>query len=135
MGKREVGARDKSIFGESRDNSDAYLDGSKNYKLTIPGPVPANLFWSATVYDADTRSMIVTDQNKAVIGSVATNAQPNPDGSFDIYFGPEAPAGKEDQWIKTIPEKGFFVYFRIYGPEGPAFDGTWKLLNDIVEVK
>jgi len=22
--------------------------------------------------------------------------------------------------------KGWFVYFRIYGPEGPAFDGSWK---------
>ena len=26
----------------------------------------------------------------------------------------------------TIPGKGWFVYFRIYGPETPAFDGSWK---------
>jgi hypothetical protein len=96
--------------------------------------VPGNLFWSATVYDVDTRSMIATDQDKAVLSSQFIDFQPNPDGSIDIYFGPEAPAGKEDQWIKTIPGNGWFVYFRIYGPEAAALDGTWKL-NNIVEVK
>jgi hypothetical protein len=75
-----------------------------------------------------------SDQNKAVLSSLFTKFQPNPDGSIDIYFGQNAPAGKEDQWINTIPDKGYFVYFRIYGPEAPAFDGTWKL-NDIVEMK
>ncbi len=36
--------------------------------------------------------------------------------------------------IKTIPGNGWWSAFRIYGPQAPAFDGTWKL-NDIVEVK
>jgi hypothetical protein len=44
----------------------------------------------------------------------------------NLYFGPTAPAGYEGQWIKTIPGKGWFVYFRIYGPEASAFDGSWK---------
>ena len=47
--------------------------------------------------------------------------------SVVIYVGgPTAPAGHEGEWIKTLPGKGWFVYFRIYGPEKPAFDGTWK---------
>jgi hypothetical protein len=54
--------------------------------------------------------------------------------SADLYFGPQAPAGHEDRWIKTIPGKGWFVYFRIYGPEQPAFDGSWKP-GDFEEVK
>jgi hypothetical protein len=133
MGKREPGGG-SIYFAGFHDNTDAYLDGSKTYKLTVPGPVPANLFWSATVYDVDTRSEIVTDQDKAAIRSLFEKPQPNPDGSIDLYFGPTAPVGKENQWIKTIPGKGWFTYFRIYGPEEPAFNGTWKL-NNIVEVK
>ena len=78
--------------------------------------------------------MIATDQNKAVLSSLFTKFQSNPDGSIDIYLGPNAPAGKEGQWIKTIPDKGYFIYFRIYGPEAAALDGTWKL-NNIVEMK
>ncbi|HEU0126544.1 MAG TPA: DUF1214 domain-containing protein [Flavobacterium sp.] len=51
-----------------------------------------------------------------------------------MYFGPKAPEGKEGQWIKTIPNKGWFVYIRIYGPEKAAFDGSWKP-GDFEEVK
>jgi hypothetical protein len=29
-------------------------------------------------------------------------------------------------WIQTLPAKSSFTYFRIYGPEAPAFDGSWK---------
>jgi hypothetical protein len=45
--------------------------------------------------------------------------------AVDLYFGPTGPIGHEDQWIKTMPGKGWFTYFRIYGPEQPAFDGSW----------
>jgi hypothetical protein len=121
-------------FSNFRDNSSAFLNGSKTYKLTIPGPVPANLFWSATVYDVDTRSEIATDQNRSAIRSLFENLQPNPDGSIDLYFGPDVQEGEENNEVKTIPDQGWFVYFRIYGPQAPVFDGTWKL-NNIAEIK
>jgi hypothetical protein len=109
-----------------RDKTGAYLDGSKNYKLAIPQPVPARLFWSVTVYDADTRSQVITDQGKAALRSLfelqGTGAMP----ITDLYFGPTAPPGGEGRWIKTVPGKGWFAYFRIYGPETVAFDGSWK---------
>ena len=46
----------------------------------------------------------------------------------------EAPVGHADQWIKTIPGKGWFTYFRIYGPEPAAFDRSWKP-GDFEEIK
>ena len=52
--------------------------------------------------------------------------QPNGDGSFDIYFGPKAPAGKESNWIKTIPGKGWNMVLRLYGPLEPWFEQTWR---------
>src|SRR5215469_12848016 len=88
---------------------------------------------SATVYDADTRSEIVTDQDRAAVRSLFEKPKPNSDGSVDVYFGPTAHAEKE-KWVKTIPGKGWFTYFRIYGLQLPTFNGTWKL-NNIVELK
>lgn len=38
-----------------RDSTGAYLDGGDAYRLTVPLPVPAKLFWSITVYDNQTR--------------------------------------------------------------------------------
>ena len=53
----------------------------------------------------------------------------NQDGSVDVYFGPQAPAGKEKNFIQTDPQKGFFVVFRFYGPLEGYIDKTW-VLND-----
>ncbi|MCH8617161.1 DUF1254 domain-containing protein [Sphingomonas sp. SM33] len=108
-----------------RDTTGAYLDGGRNYRLTVPLPVPGHLFWSVTVYETDTRSQIRTDQNKAALRSMF-ELKDLSGGSAELFFGPETPAGKEGRWIKTTPGKGWFVYFRIYGPQAAAFDGSWK---------
>ena len=46
----------------ARDSQGRYFDGSKTYKVTLPAPMPAGQFWSFTVYDNQTRSMLETDQ-------------------------------------------------------------------------
>jgi hypothetical protein len=75
-----------------------------------------------------------TDQGKAALRSMFELKGKAADKSVDLYFGPQAPAGHEGECIKTNPGKGWFVYFRIYGPEQPAFDGSWKP-GDFAEVK
>ncbi len=117
-----------------KDKEGKYVDGTKTYKLTIPQPVPAGLFWSITIYDADTRSQVQTDQGYAALRSMFELKDQAGQASVDLYFGPKAPAGKEKQWIKTIPGKGWFAYIRIYGPKEEAFNGTWKP-SDFEEVK
>ncbi|HIE88630.1 MAG TPA: DUF1214 domain-containing protein [Gammaproteobacteria bacterium] len=72
------------------------------YTLNIPGPVPASLFWSNTVYDSDSRVLIETDQNRAAMRSHIDKLQANADGSYTFCFGPNAPVGKESMWVKTI---------------------------------
>ncbi|WDZ75041.1 DUF1254 domain-containing protein [Ensifer adhaerens] len=110
----------------ARDGTGAYLDGGKTYKLTIPQPVPGKLFWSVTAYDAQTRSEVQTDQDKAALRSLFELKDVKGSDPVDLYFGPRAPEGQEGRWIKTVPGRGWFAYIRIYGPEGPAFDGSWK---------
>ncbi|MDI9238644.1 DUF1214 domain-containing protein [Lysobacter sp. LF1] len=109
-----------------RDSSGRYLDGGKTYRLAVPLPVPGKLFWSVTVYDAATRSQIRTDQHKAALRSLQELRDIGDVHSVDLYFGPSAPEAGEALWIKTSPGQGWFVYFRIYGPDAPAFDGSWK---------
>jgi len=45
--------------------------------------------------------------------------------SVDIYFAPEAPAGLQSNWVPT--GENFFLLFRLYGPDKPLFDKSWKL--------
>ena len=54
--------------------------------------------------------------------------------SADLYLGPKAPAGLESNWLDTSASKGWWVWFRFYGPEEPFFDQSWQL-PDFEEVK
>jgi hypothetical protein len=115
----------------SKDKDGNWLDGGKTYRFRVPANVPVIQFWSITLYDNTTRGVIVTDQGAADASSREDLAA-NPDGSVDIYLGPNKPAEAKN-WIKTIPGKGWFPYFRFYGPKEAYFDKSWQL-NDIEEV-
>jgi hypothetical protein len=79
-----------------------------------------------TVYDAATRSEIDSGQGHAALRSLFELKDAPKTGSVVLHFGPAPPASGESHWIRTIPARGWFVYFRIYGPEEAAFDGSWK---------
>lgn len=107
------------------DADGEWLSGEHTYKITLPKDVPANMFWSLTAYDNETRSMIQNEQGRPIIGSVH-GAKPNEDGSYDAYFGPALPDGApEENWVQTKPGLGWFVYLRLYGPEKTYFEKTW----------
>ena len=109
-----------------RDSQQRVLDGAKSYKLHIPPDVPAKNFWAVTIYDTQTRSQLQTDQQFPTVGSQSEGFKQNTDGSYDVYFGPEAPKGQEGNWLQTIPGKSWFTILRIYGPLQPWLDQTWK---------
>jgi len=125
MAAKMVGLGSQYAFC-SRDKDGAYFDGSKTYRLRMPPNVPAKDFWSIVLYDPQTRAMLPTGQRYPAVNSRRSNLQTNGDGSVDLYFGPEPPAGKESNWVQTVPGKGWFVLLRLYGPLEPWFDKTWK---------
>lgn len=108
------------------DSQKQILDGAKNYKITIPANVPAADFWALTVYDPQTRSQLQTSQPFPTVGSQTEGIKVNEDGSHSIYFGPDAPAGLENNWLHTVPGKSWFVGLRMYGPEQAWIDKTWR---------
>jgi hypothetical protein len=101
-------------------------DGKKSYKMNVPANVPAADFWSMVLYDPQTRSELQTSQPFPSKNSKRDQLVTNADGSVDLYFGPEAPAGKEANWTATVPGKGWFAIFRLYGPLDAWFDKKWR---------
>jgi len=106
------------------------FDGAKTYKVTLPKGIPARAFWSFTLYDNQTRSMLDTPQRFPRAGS---QSYPSPaaeaaaDGSTTVYFGPTQPAGvKRGNWIQTDPKKGWFTILRLYSPLEPFFTKQWR---------
>jgi hypothetical protein len=115
-----------------RDEDGKYLLGDKRYRLRVPANPPVKRFWAVTAYDPLSRSLLDSGGNITV--SSLGDPKVNPDGSVDIYFGQEAPEGKEKNFIKTDPDKGFFVAFRFYGPLEGYIEKTW-VMNDFELVK
>jgi len=115
----------------ARDADKAYFDGSKTYKVTLPKDIPQANFWSLTVYDNMTRSMLDTPQNYPRAGSQSypsPAAEADADGSTTISFSPTQPDGVgRGNWIQTMPDKGWFVGLRLYGPLEPFFDKSWRI--------
>ena len=117
----------------SKDGDGQWLDGSKSYRMHVPPNPPVAQFWSFTVYDNETRCFV--DTGVQPDRSSRDQIAKNDDGSVDLYFGPTAPAGvPESNWIKTLPGKGWFTYFRLYGPTQPYFDRSW-VLPDIEKIQ
>ncbi len=125
MAAKIVGAGSQYAWTE-RDSNGDFLDGAKNYTLIIPANPPVKDFWSVVVYDPQTRSQLQTGQPFPSRNDQKYDLIENDDGSVTLYFGPEAPSGKERNWIETVPGKGWFTILRLYGPLDPWFDKSWR---------
>ena len=131
----KVAERPATMYIDTPLDSDGNVfQAGKTYKLNVPKDVPVNKFWSLTIYDMATWAFIYTPEGKPGISSRDRDKMKlNADGSVDIYFGPKAPKGYENNWISTggkVP----FPLFRFYGPTEAIFNKTF-VLNDVELVK
>jgi hypothetical protein len=98
--------------------------------VSLPKDIPAAAFWSFTVYDNQTRSMLQTPQKFPRAGNQSyptPAAETDPDGSTTVYFGPEQPDGAAPgNWVQTDPDKGWFTILRLYSPLPSFFDKSWQ---------
>jgi len=122
------GSRYQTTYKDSEGNP---FDGNKTYKLHMLPKVPVALFWAVTVYDPWTRSEIQSQPYPSISSQQDPAPVANNDGSIDIYFSNEKPKGVSgSNWVKTLPDQGFFVYIRYYGPLNAFNEKTW-VPNDV----
>jgi hypothetical protein len=126
MAPKHTGGASSAYLSAYKDKTGKWLDGGASYRLRVPPDAPVKLFWSVTVYDVGTRALILNDQ-KIADRSSRMDLRKNEDGSVDIYVGPKAPAGFEQNWIPSVPGKNWFAYFRFYQPTEAYFDRSWPL--------
>jgi len=129
MAMRLTGIGSQYLIG-MLDSNKEYFDGAKTYKVRLPKGIPQANFWSFTLYDNQTRSMLDTPQRYPRAGSQSypsPAAEASADGSTTVYFGPKQPEGiKRGNWIQTMPGKGWFTILRLYSPLEPFFTKQWR---------
>ena len=110
-----------------KDKDGDWLDGGTNYVLRLPPDIPAETFWSITVYEVSTRTLI-NNKHEIADRSSRMDLAMNADSSIDIYIGPDKPeGGKAKNWIPTEPGRAWFPYFRLYSPKQAFLDRAWVL--------
>jgi hypothetical protein len=115
-----------------RDKDGRGFDGGQTYRLRVPANAPVEQYWSVTTYDRQTHALI-KNMPRASRASNAAEVQRNADGSIDVYFGPNAPAGRQSNWVPTDPQRRFELMFRVYGPKKEFFERVW-VLPDVEKV-
>jgi hypothetical protein len=113
-----------------RDSEGHLFRADKTYKLTVPKDVPMKQFWALTLYSENTRRPYDNGEGtarSANLDSKDKDLKYNEDGSVDLYIGPKAPEGYENNLMKTVGSDGWFIYFRLYAPTEPFFDKTFSL--------
>lgn len=102
------------------------LDGSNVYRFNLTADFPACKFWSVILYDTHDQQIIRTDQSWPSVHSQRSHLLVNENSSVDAYFGPKVLPGKENNWVKTIPGKGWFMILRLYDPHENPVNSSWK---------
>ncbi|MGY4768198.1 DUF1254 domain-containing protein [Kribbella sp. CWNU-51] len=129
MCMRLTGVGSQYLIGNVDSTGEAF-DGAKAYRLRLPKDIPAARFWSVTLYDNQTRSMLQTEQLYPRAGSQeypSPAAEAEADGSTVVYFSPARPDDvAPGNWVQTDPEKGWFIILRLYSPLQPFFDKSWR---------
>jgi hypothetical protein len=113
-------------WGGNPDKDATYLsvtpeknDGSTVYKLTVPGNVPVDGFWSISLYNAEGYFQ-KNDANAYSINNIT--GKKSADGSIAIQFG-----GCDGKIPNCLPiMKGWNYTVRLYRPRAEILNGKWK---------
>lgn len=109
-----------------RDKVAEPLNGSNEYRLQVPDCSALCEYWSVTLYDRDTHSLI-RDVRRVSQSSRNPELQKRSNGTIDIFFSPLPPKEKASNWIPTLPKTNIEVCIRFYAPGKELLDKKWKV--------
>lgn len=110
------------------DETGARLNGLGRYAITLPASVPANGFWSLSMYEIDPEGRLFFTENalrRYAISARTPNLRRNADETLTIKIQADPPSEGET-WLPS-PAGPFALAFRLYLPTAPFLTGAWRL--------
>ena len=130
-GLAALGEEEAMYFHANLDPDGNQLSGANKYRWRVPaGGVPAEAFWSLTMYEAfpDGRYFLVENPiNRYSIGDRTKGLVVEPDGSFEILIQHEPPP--DDMMANWLPAPAgnMRLALRAYIPGQVLLDRKWKV--------
>lgn len=126
-----------AYFRTDHDSKGAVLDGRNRYTLQIPAHMPADAFWSLTLYErlSDGRLFLAANPyNRHAINSASVGLRKEPDGSMQIMIGGNAPHDPSANWLPA-PAGPISLVLRLYQPTREALDGRFAPPSVVIEAQ
>ena len=129
LAKNELGAQlsDQVLDpNTSVDEKGEGLTGARKYVLHFDkGQLPpVSVFWNMAMYGSD-MLFVENDFGRYSIGSTTDGLKPGADGSLTMLIQKDNPADTAN-WLPA-PSGSFNLTLRLYGPETPILDGSYRL--------
>lgn len=126
-----VEAAEATYFSASLDHTGEALGGGQRYKLHLPkGRLPADAFWSVSLYEFVTGGQYMVDNpiDRYSIGDRTRGLKYNADGSLDLWIQPEDPGPeKRANWLPSPKSNLFYLMARAYQPWPEVLDPLWVM--------
>jgi hypothetical protein len=118
----------------THDKAGNPLQAGKSYAITFPAKMPAEQFWSLSMYDFQTMAFIYNKEGVNGLSSYdLEKMKKNEDDGVTLYFGPKAPKGLDSNWVPTVGKRPFPIV-RYYSPTEAFWDKSVKI-SDVELVK
>jgi hypothetical protein len=105
-------------------------EGKFRYKMRLPAgskPLPANAFWSVTMYDGATLLLVANPINRYLINApILPSLKRDPDGGLTLYIQHDSPGKYEESNWLPAPNGPFMMYLRLYLPDPEVMEHKWK---------
>lgn len=105
------------------DETGAFLNGDAHYRIDFPAEPPVKGFWSLTLYERGSDSLVANPINRYKISPGIKGFSQNDDGSFSVKVGHSGDA-EEGNWLPA-PEGAFYLALRLYLPDETVLSGQW----------
>jgi hypothetical protein len=114
----------------SLDSGGERLNGSRAYRVHFKAghlpPVNETGYWSLVAYDED-GFLMRNPLNRYRLSGWDEKLHYHPDGSLDLFVGPEAPAGRSpDNWLPCGKDHEMDLCLRLYLPLPRARTSQWE---------
>jgi hypothetical protein len=121
-------AADEAIYAAADyDHEGERLHGRHAYRIRFEdgGDLPADAFWSITLYGEDRFLAAAHPLGRHALGSRSGLGR-DADGALSLHVGGQPPGSCSSNWLPA-PDAPFYLVLRLYHPQPRLLEGRYKL--------
>lgn len=122
---------EEAMYMRAQGDGQGLFSGAGPWKLSLPGDIPVDGFWSLSMYEATADGQFFFTPNaikRFAIGDRTAGLKRNADGGVDIWISRTDPGpDHRANWLPAPASGPFGLFLRTYLPRPALLDGAWRV--------